>query len=692
MLSNTDLLARINALASGAIGSEDSTVSTDRATAMDHYRGEPYGTEIDGRSQVVSRDLSETVDRMLPALIKPFFTCGNIVEFKPHGTEDIALAEQETDYTNYVVLNQNPAFTIFHDWFKDALILKNGYVKAWWDEKQTSKIEEYEGLTMDEAAKVLSDYQAEDKVEILSQQERKIRVDLPTGPQEIPVYDLKIRCTKKSGGVKIEAVPCEEIRVSKRCRGNLDASDYVEHNTKKTRTALIEMGMPKAFVNALPKYSSKGGSEEEARDQDSESQGQEGIDPSMDEIEYRECYVMADADEDGIAELRKIVVVGKQIPDGEDWNHEIEEQPLCSIVPKRMPHRHVGESVDDAIEDLQELKTIFVRNFLDNMYGQVNMEWLVNGRVTLDDFLVSRPMGVKRIDDKQPVGDCASPVIKPDVLPKILPAIDYVDRVISNRTGVTPNTGLDPDVLKEVGKTPYMDQANQANAKIEMIVRMFAETGVKDLMLKVHNLILRHQDKPLMVKLRNQFVPVDPTQWKSRTDLAVNVGLGTGNREEIKETISIISSLQEKLMPFGLVTERHAFNSFNRLVKVLGEPNPEAYAMNPESQEFRQMQEAKKNQPPPPNPLAEAEQIKGQFKIQAEQMHMQQKAQAEQMKFQMEQQNERLRLDFEAWRTQLQEDTKKSVAIMTQEIKALVEGYKVDMGQAGLGGEFQGAS
>ena len=380
-MDNTDLLAAINSLSRDSLGGTDTELSSDRAQAMDHYHGLAYGNEQEGRSKIVSRDLAETVDWIMPSLMRIFFQSGLPVEFDPVSREDEELAEQESDFTNYVITKQNNGFMVFYDWFKDALLLKNGYVKCHVTEDEISTVETYENLLEDQLTFLLNTLEANEvEYEDIKQSERP-------SPENI-VYDVKIRITEKKNKIIIEAVPPEELRISKRCKGDLDKADYIEHFDNKTRSELVEMGMDKDFVYSLPASTQT----HEDTDQQSRARSRydddyeeyETADESMELVEYRETYVYVDYDGDGKAERRKVIIVGNEIPKGDEWNEEIDLQPFSYLTPKRMPHRHVGESIDDDLKDLQEIKTALQRGMLDNTYGLTNTEWLVNKRVNLD--------------------------------------------------------------------------------------------------------------------------------------------------------------------------------------------------------------------------------------------------------------------------------------------------------------------
>lgn len=632
MMTNEELLKIIEAHRADSLGVEDGELSNERAIALDRYHGRPYGNEMEGRSSVVSRDLSEAVDWVMPAIMRIFTQSGTIAEFGPVGPEDEEQAEKETDYVSQVIMKDNDGFIALYDAIKDTLLLKNGYVKHFWE--VTEKIEEpcYKGLSIEEVQKMMGDLQQDGcEVEIKGQEEGVVQTQM--GP--VPVFDLELKIKRKKGQVRIYATPCEEVRVSRKCRGSLQESPFTEHVTRKTRSDLIEMGMDKEFVNQLPAYeSSRYGVQSLSRDSVSDeyriTNGSSVNDSSMDEIEYCEAYIRVDWDGDGVAELRKVVSVGNQIPEGDDWNEPVPAVGLTGFVAKRVPHRHVGESLYDELGDLQEIKTTLQRQLLDNIYLVNNSEVAVNELCNLADFMTRQPGGIKRISGMDPVGGSFQQFVTPNISGDILPVIGYIDSVKESRTGISKaSAGLDPDTLSNVTKGAYMENMNRASQKVEMITRLLAETGVKELVLQVHSLLMRYQDKQRMVRMKGKYVTVNPQEWKERTDLTVKVGLGTGTEEQRTQKLGAISQLQrETLGPIGLVGPKEAYAMFSDIAKAMGFDMPERYAMDPASPEFQQ----KMNQPPqPPLPIM-IEQMKQQAdaqKFQAQQQGDIQKFQAE---------------------------------------------------------------
>jgi hypothetical protein len=667
-LTNRELLAIIESHRADSLGVEDGELSNERALAMDRYHGRLYGNEMEGRSSVVSKDLSEAVDWAMPAIMRIFTQGGVIAEFGPVSQEDEQQAEIETDYVNQVVMKDNDGWLALHDAIKDTLLLKNGYVKHYWE--VTEKIEEpcYKGLVIEEVQKLMGDLQADGcEVEIKGQEERQIQT--PQGP--VATFDLELRIKRKQGKCVYEAVPCEEIRVSRKCRGSLQTSPFTEHVTRKTRSELIEMGMDKEFVSSLPAYEtgSRYGSQSFSRDSVSDesniSYGSSVNDRSMDEIEYCEAYIRVDWDGDGIAELRKVVSVGNQIPDGKDWNEAVPAVAITGFVAKRVPHRHVGESLYDELADLQEIKTTLTRQLMDNIYLTNNNQWLVNERVNLADFMTSTPGGIKRIEGMEPVQGAVEAIQAKQIVGDILPVIGYIDSVKESRTGISKaSAGLDPDTLSNVTKGAYMENMQRASQKVEMITRLIAETGVKESVYQVHSILRRYQDKQRIVRMKGKYITVDPQGWRERTDLTVKVGLGTGTEEQRQQKLMAVSQMQRDMLgPLGLVGPKEGFALFADIAKAMGFDMPDKFAMNPDSPEYQQ----KMNQPPqPPLPL----QIE-QMKQQADAQKFQAETQADAQKFQAQQQMDIQKFQAE---TQMQREVEQIKAdAKLQEIQANLE-------------------
>lgn len=731
-MDNISALNIIRAYRADSLGVPGDRLSRDRESGLDRYHGRPYGDEESHGSKVVSKDIAETVDWIMPALIETFVAGGEVVVFNPIGAEDESAAEQETAYVNHVIMKDNDGVIVIHDAIFDAILLKNGYFKHYFDESEVITEREYKDQTEIQMAQIRQELKADGaEVEDIEHDER-IEEETVQGPQgpiviKTSIFDTTLRITKKVDRIIVIAVPVEEVRVSKRCKGSLQTSPFTEHVPSNiTRTDLLEMGMSKKFVMGLTKMggddnhqSSAINNVAEARESDSnqfDNNADNVTDPSMDIIEYSEAYVKMDYDDDGKAELRRVVIAGGQIPPGKEWNQVIDTVPMTGFTSKRMAHRHEGISIDDDIKELQRIKTTLERQLLDNIYRTTHVQTVVNQRMERSDLVDNVPGGFLQTKDDLPVDGAFMPIPIQSIADKILPAVDMIDGMISSRTGINETTtNQDPNVLKAANNEVFAAGLKQASQIVRMRERMIAEMGIKELSLRVHELIIKHPNRRRNIKLTGNYIDINPSEWRERTDMTVKVGLGTGTQDDQRRNLSLLASLQQSLEAKGLVTPEKSFRLFKDVAKTLGELNPDKYAVDPtpdengqSSQEYQQLLQKQKaaaqNQQ---NPLAEAEQVKAQGQAQIAQLKSSMQleldraklefgAQLAQFKQQSESvEKERDRLDKERERhhkeqmqhIKIHSDEAQKTADL--EVKALIEGLRVDLGQPGIGTGLQ---
>ena len=230
-MSDEDLESTVGMELTDAVSFIDAELSPVRARAIEYYRGEPFGNEEEGRSQVVSTDVRDTIAGIMPSLMRVFFGSKKVVQFVPRNVEDVQVADQATDYVNYIFNSDNNGFLICHSIFKDALRGALGIAKYFWEEKAEVKTEYYTGLDeasltllLDEKDVVGSAIQAMDdpswKPPVDPQTQQPMQVDPTTGqPFQAPkIYNVELKREYKSGRVRIEAVPPEEFLIDRRAR------------------------------------------------------------------------------------------------------------------------------------------------------------------------------------------------------------------------------------------------------------------------------------------------------------------------------------------------------------------------------------------------------------------------------------------------------------------------------------------
>ena len=626
-----------------ALGHYDTEYSQDRIDAMDYYLGEPFGNEQPDRSQVVSTEVSDTIEHVMPSLMRIFTQSDEYVRFSPHGPEDIAVAEQASDYCNWVINNDNRGFEIMHNWFKDALILKNGVVKFYWDEKTDIETEEYADLNDEELTIILAD----PEVEIVEQDERTLGEDMitPDGMM-IPapvLYDIKVRRTKTDGKVCIENVPPEEFLITSRAK-SLEDADFVAHRSSMSVSDLVQMGHSRDEIEKYAGVSDVETSEERtSRFEDLEGGAPyDSLDPTMRDVLVTECYIRSDYDGDGVAEFRRVLTVGNGYHILE--NEECDQLPFAILSPILMPHRAIGRSVAELVMDVQLIKSTLMRQLLDNIYNTNNSRVVaVEGQVNLDDLLTNRPAGIIRTR----TAGAVQPLQVPDVSSSVFPALNYMDSVKEQRTGISKQSmGLDADSLQSTTATAVAAMQAASQGKIEMIARVFAETGVRALFRGILHLVTKYQNKEKIIRLRNQFVTMDPRQWDNMYDVQINVGLGTGQREQQLATLFQIAAKQEGIMATmgpnnPIVTPIQYRNTLSKIAELSGFKDASEFFQDP------------RNAPPPPpqqqgpNPEMQMEMAKAEQDLALKREKMQLEIQFEREKMAAELDLRRQELEFE---------------------------------------------
>ena len=577
-----------------SIGYIDTDTTDERSKALEYYLRNPYGNEVEGRSQIVTGEVAEAVDGALPQLIRVFTTTEDIVLFEPQSAGDEAAAKQATQYCNWVFYRDNAGMLILHNWFKDALLQKVGVVKAYWDGKEDVTKETYKNLTDDELALLLSD----ETMEVVSQ--KTDIVDMAGMPTML--HTVKIKKTKKSGKVVIENVPPEEFLISKAAK-TIEDSPFTAHHRLIPRSELIAMGFDKDIVDNLPSYDDLSFSQERiARFDNSEQPDQmASLDPAMQTVEVYECYIRLDMNDDGIAELRRIFYAGSEILADE----ECDLIPFHSICPIPIPHKFFGQSLADRTMDIQLIKSTVTRQMLDNIYLTNNARiGAVEGQVNYDDLSNATPGGIIRIKNAAAL----VPLQVPSVTAQAFPILEYMDAVQAKRTGVSDaQQGLNPDVLSNVTAAAVAAMTQASTGKLELIARIFAETGVKSLFKGILHLLGKYQDKERILRIEGKYVPFDPRTWANEFDVSINVGLGSGNKDQQLAMLQMILAKQEQVLQgYGpsnpLVTVGKYRNTLAKFIEAAGFKDATVFI-----NEITPEQDAQFAQPQPPAPDAQGE-------------------------------------------------------------------------------------
>jgi len=696
-MNDSDILAMLNKQISNAKGGDNSTTNSDKATALDYYNGDESIIDADeGESSIITREVFENVERELGQQLKVFASGERFVQFDAVSDEDEEQAEQETDYVNYIYDKENNGFKITHDWIKSALIEKNAYVKVWVEESEESETQTYSGLNDFGLAQVLE----QENVEPLEHTEEiveDVSIDSMTGQEVInptTIHDIKIKVTTKEKKIKVQSVPNEEMGVARNHNElSLKNCSFVYHRPQGvTASDLVEAGFDKDLIKTLPSYNDVDNELQIARNINSQDDHMlyDEADESTREIEVYECYIRFDHDGDGVAELRKVIIAGNEILD----NDECDFIPFATLSPLPMPYRHEGLSYADCLMDIQDVSTVLTQQILTNLYFTNMPELEIAAGVNLDDVLSRKSGSVNRVE----VPGSINPITIPFTAGASLPILELMQNMAEKRVG--SSQPLDPNVLSKTSGAAFIYGSEQANQLSEKLARIFAETGFKELFGMIHELSIKHIDRPKMIKLRNKFVEVDPTEWKHRSNMSIVVGLGTSNKDQEIQKLFALSEKQEQHLMQGspMADYKKLYNTYSRIIEKGGLQDPTKYWNDPNTPEFQQ-QEQQKAQQQQPNQLAEAEQVKGQFAIQKTQIEVEMKGQLEQFKQQSNYEKEMLKAEHEAQlqalKTQLDDrareldrESKEGIAILQSEIELIKAGIQKDLGQLGIGAEL----
>lgn len=578
----------------------NTAIRGDQRRNLQFYLGMPMGNEVDGRSQVISWDVFETIEGALPSFIEPFFSGDRIGEFLPRGTEDVAYAEQASEYVNWIIQTQNPGFLLFTDWLKDGLLSKIGVIRAKWVQQEPVK-QDYQGLTEEQLVLLMQ----EDGVEIIDAS--SYPAPLPEDPamqqanvQPPMLYDVSLK-RKQPGKIELRCVEPGKFIYSKGAK-KLEDATLVGELVTYTKSQLREMGFPAKLVKELKSYdvTSDALAVDPSVDEDPED---DSADDSLNEVTLFEGFFKCDYDGDGIAEWRRVLIGSEELENEECDGHE-----YAVWTPIPIPHRVTGLAMADPVAPLQQLSTALTRQYVDSLFLANNPRTYVNmaAKVNVEDVLSNRIGGVIR--GNGPAQDAVQPIKTALVASESLQGIELAQTMRERRIGVTRyNQGLDADSLNQTA-TGVAKISNMADKRLMLTLRTFAETGVKQLFRLVLKLITRYQDMAQVVRLRNEFVTFDPRGWSSEMDVQIEVGLGTGDRTEELMALQQFGQYLQTVAPMGLVGPQQAYEFGKALAKAAKlKGADEKFMIAPE-----QIQ-PKPQQPTPEQIKAQMEQQKLQF-------------------------------------------------------------------------------
>lgn len=659
-LSDVDLTALISRGIAHAEDHDRTAHAARRREAMEYISGIMKDTPAEnGRSSVVSRDVADTIGWILPGIMRVFTASDHFAKVDAVTQRDEAFAGQATDGINYVFLKRNPGYKIIYDATWDALAAGNGVVKVWWDETPEYETSFHSGLSDDQFVMLTEG----DEVEVLAHSQTIDMVPMPdqtTGqvtPQPFVLHEVKIRRLKSRGRIRIEAIAPEDFGLDGAATCTDDAK-FQFHRQEKTRSELIEMGFDRKKVQGLQAHAERDSGREGHDEQDRNA---DVLDSSVERVDLFECYFEADIDGDGVSEAIRAYYAGNKgggtLLDWEVWE---DETPFYDIPCGPIPHQWEAESISDETMDVQRIKTVLLRQALDNIYATNIPGWTAEtGSVHNPDELFSPAFG--GVLWHKPGSAPPQPRLIPFVADKAFAAIDYQDQVIQRRTGVNRQTAaLDPEALVNQSATANQNERDASYSQIEQIARNMAELGWSRVFRGILRLMVKHQDRAETIRLRDKWVEIDPRHWNADMDVTINVGLGTGSRDRDLAMLNGIFDRQgqvTQMMGAAGLTEKaldmlpYMFTTLGKIAESAGIKTPEMFFPEIKPEELAPIKQQMAQAKAQGDPKAQMEQAKLQADMQAKAAQFQ----FDQQKLQIEQQTEsaRMREEFALKREQI---------------------------------------
>jgi len=583
-LDDEQVLSIISRELNASVGGDKCAIDKNRQDAMSAYLGDK-GEVVEGRSSVVSTDVADAIEWIMPEVVKAFTQNNEVVTFDPTSADDIRQAEIESRYVYDTLMKDNNGFITLHTFIKDALLQKNGFIKVFYEDNTEVSKESYTGLTEPE----LEMLNADPELEITGLTETTFEDESAS----ITTYDVNCIRRRFDGKVTVIPVAPEDFRINKKHNSvDVNTARFCAHTMLKTKSDLLEDGFDKKIIDDLPDESDEESTRSDYRFamMGEATQGAfNNGDESQTMYEVSECYIRMDIDGDGIAERCKVTVAGIESPTHVLEIEEVDSWPFISATAILMSHKLFGLSIYDRLKEIQAQKTALWRNMLDNMYLQNNQRTVVvESMVNLDDLLVSRPGGIIRAKTK----DAVQPYVTPPLGQDAYRMMDYLDQVRAGRAGVSPEGSIHDTAMGDsVGSQGLEKLLSQKEELVGLMIRVFAETGIKPLCNKIRDLLVKHRDVIDNYEFRGEWIEVNPSTWTARTKSTVRVGTGSGNRKEQAAAIMQVLGFQEKVLQNpqqALVTEQQVFAALNDFAKFSGMPGVGAYFLDPASPEGQQ--------------------------------------------------------------------------------------------------------
>lgn len=656
-----------------AVNFIDDEIATRRIKAQRYFTGKVDIGEEENRSKAVATKCRDTVRAVKPSIQRVFMTSDRPVEFTPSGPEDVASMEQAGIYAA-AKFRQNNGYQILRDVTHDALVNIVGFTKTYWSEYDTPKVydfadlddQQYQAIINEPGVELVRETARPDDVTIAAMQQQiaaaqqmaqqAAAAGQPVDPSQIPqmpdvlpqLHDIRVMQRQPKGKLCIDTVPPEEFFIDRNARSDSDFY-VIGHRTDMRVADVVAMGIDEDLVSDLDVGSAPDMREQEDQERrgypTNPDEDESALDPAMKLVTITEAYMRIDIDRTGTPIMHKFLLGGSG---NRLLSYEpVDDHPFAAWHVDPEPHTFFGRSLVEIIEQDQDVATSILRGILDNVQLTNNPRTeAVKGQVEIDDLLNAEIGGVVRVNAPGMLRDLTVPF----VAGQTLPALQYVDQMVEQKTGVTrASMGLDPDAMQSTTRAAVTATVSAAAGQVEVMVANLAYTGMRRLFCQILRLMARHSVRAEMLRINGNYVPMDPRVWDTELDATVNVGLGTGREDQKMAVLGQTLQIQlQAIQGFGpanpLAGLPQLRNTLADLLALNGLTNTDRYFLPQQPMQPGQQpgQPGAEQQPQgdPGQALVAAEQIKANSQMQQAML----RAQTDMTKAQMQDDRERDRM------------------------------------------------
>ena len=647
---------------------------------LNDYLGNPYGNEMPGKSRVVARDVSDLIESDMPALARIFLGAGDPVEFQPTKSDEAHIQEidEKQRYVSHIIKTVTNSFRTQHDWLKSSELYDYAMLEYGLETDESSDMQEYTGLSEEELAVLVNDLRAENGIE---------RIEITRREDNDDGIDIEFKIDRKVERFFMRNIPIEDTIISANSASK-DEADIVGKWFRKSRGQLIQEGFDEDVVMRLPAHTGGNTRETGLKAIRFDDQGGEVVENTLDTemnelVEGMDVYVKMDYDEDGILERRHVVLSGVEILENEPFDHV----PYAIISSMLMPNSLAGRSRAELAQEWQKIHTHLRRNILDNINAVSYPRSVVSEDVDLDDMMDIRLNGIIRTSAAQAAGQVV-PLSTQYIGGEVMQVVQYLQGQHALTTGSQQaNQALTADNLHKETATRFEGMQEAAAGKLELVARVIAEVGYRDLWEGIAWFASHFQDTQQEFYVLGKQLMVNPANWRFDHNIVATVGTGAGDDDKIIDSMGSVYSIQKQLKDEGneLVDNKKLFNTLNKLTKAVGQHKVSDYFNDPEqpqqilqAQNELMKQQIEQMSQQLQNPLAEAEQVKAQASLAQNQQDNE--LDAQKFMAQIQQDQQKMALEQQKFMAQMQLEMQKlQLAAQTAADKTAVEVGKLEL-------------